>query len=231
MRQTLSLIEPRRSERSPLIPHSTSTEGEGLEVILGSDGFTALETFVPLKSCIRQRPATKKHHKTAGVLKLVKGPCPDVDFTSPGTGQDDICHLTAPVADHVLNEPLPQETAQRTTRASPSNHTVLSDRIVYAQLSSIQAPRRTRSSQSLSDDSDFDGYEADLLRSFDGSPCRDVLLFNEDDVYELVPTPDQDCVSTTTSDSLSEHLSGDLDNKNDDMIDDGLADRLSICNV
>lgn len=171
-RKALLLPTPHRSSAVTAqtgLPQSTADRAA---ITRGSDGFTSSELFVPMKSAPVRRRIRKtrvaRHAKRVATATLAtqKGPHPDVDFLVSNM----VVIKPIPTPSPELMTPMQEEVDGHAVTVSvstrPQREVTFSDRVVYAQLSSIQAPVRSEQSvYSISDDSESDGYQTDPLDS------------------------------------------------------------------
>lgn len=161
-----------------------------------SDGFTTSELPIP---SVQRRKKTRvpRFAKKLGVLEVSTDPSPEVHFgmVEPSHKKPRIettAHATSEHDDnnsrHEQHDDLCEEDVPLASTAEPYRQSKRDERIVYAQLSSISAPRHDESSAAPSDDSEDEDHQLDLLESEEVSlgkrkPCR----IKEQPVTALMP--------------------------------------------
>lgn len=152
----------------------------------GFDGFTDTELAVPPRTRKKRRSNVPKSINDQRSLNILKGPSPDVDFITP-VSLDSMLYVRGSTSAHenkMTGEPgsCDQEAVQAQSEHAGihQHHSILrrkvsfNDNLVYAQLSSIRAPRRSESpitpssdcsSTDDSDHVDVEEYQSILLRS------------------------------------------------------------------
>lgn len=165
MRKALKLRNPHRSSIHHQ-PISTAVDGNG--ITRGSDGFTKSElTVVP--GTRRMKARLPRLSTLTGTLDCQKGPHPDVDFR-----QADAYETGLRLAQSAASETEDEGCMQILTNSSePGRQMFFNDRRVYAQLTSIIAPRREKDLSTSSGDSEDEEYQSDLLSDEDEHPLED----------------------------------------------------------
>ncbi|KAF1348012.1 hypothetical protein BDV97DRAFT_400201 [Delphinella strobiligena] len=164
--RTLSVI--RKALRLP-IPHRSNIQHRAFSTVVdsngitrGSDGFTRSElTVVPGTRRVKAR--LSRLSTPARTLDVHEGPHPNVDFR-----QADICESGLRLAKSAASEMDDEGCIQRlTTPSEASREMSFDDRCVYAQLTSVVAPRRETDLSTSSDNSEGEEYQSDLLGAED----------------------------------------------------------------
>lgn len=154
MRKALKLRSPHRSNIDHQ-PISTAVDGNG--ITRGSGGFTKFElTVVPGTRRIKTR--LPRLSTLTGTLDCQKGPHPDVDFRQADAYETGL-RLVQSAAPEMEDEGCMQTL---TNSSEPGRQRFFNDRRVYAQLTSIVAPRREKDLSTSSDNSEDEEYQSDL---------------------------------------------------------------------
>lgn len=190
VRKALKLPETHRTTfRST--NQSTSTEADRLAMLRGSDGFTQSEMFSPLRPR-RKKARASRFSKAVATLDVRKGPLPDVGFSVTTFIDSRLCLVSSADPDEAKDEILVcHQNAPASTIAEARQKPSSNDILVYAQLSSIRAPRQ-RSPVEISDDSENEDYQDELLGS--------VQSFSDNEDRETVSR------TTSASDSVSDRM-------------------------
>lgn len=187
----------RRSSRSPGSPKPLSVLRKTLRLPKGfplsepriapqisehnkkGGGFSTSELSV-LPRPRRRRSEVPLSSQRSGILQIRKGPSPNVESVRSSCTDDKPSLATSIGLDIVIHGHAGDTEASVLVSKKTTRHISFRDRLVFAQLSSIHAPRCEQSPISLSDDSQGEDYDIQLLDSEYDS-------LNHDD-YMAVPT-------------------------------------------